>query len=92
MEYREISPPPLPARIGPVEFGRAREWVTVRSPSSRLVASRRWLVERRRMGPAIRALEGISETNVTSATNTVAMSSVGVVRALSSASAIGHAR
>jgi hypothetical protein len=65
------SPPPLPARVGPVEFewfGTARREIAVRCPSdlAPLVqrvggvwepGSRRWLVERRRLGPLIKALE-----------------------------------
>ena len=63
-------PPPLPARIGPVEFGELGRMVAVRCPKelAHIVqraggvwepGSRRWLVERRRVGPLIliRALD-----------------------------------
>jgi hypothetical protein len=57
----------LPARIGPVEFGTLGGMVAVRCPSGfdHLMqragglwepGSRRWLIERRRIGPVIRAL------------------------------------
>jgi hypothetical protein len=57
----------LPARIGPVEFSPLGAMVTVRCPSDLVPlvekaggtwepGSRRWLVERRRMGPLIRNL------------------------------------
>ena len=62
------SPPPLPARIGPVEFGELGRMVAVRCPKELAhilkraggvwePGSRRWLVDRRRVGPVIRALE-----------------------------------
>jgi hypothetical protein len=61
-------PPPLPARIGPVEFGELGHMVAVRclKELAHIVqraggvwepGSRRWLVERWRIGPVIRALE-----------------------------------
>jgi len=57
----------LPARIGPAEFGTLGTWITIRCPRelAPLVrkaggiwepGSRRWLVERRRIGPLIRGL------------------------------------
>jgi hypothetical protein len=57
----------LPARIGAVEFGTLGGMVAVRCPSelARLMrragamwepGSRRWLIERRRIGPVIREL------------------------------------
>ena len=62
------APHPIPQRIGPVEFGALGNWVTVRCPRDydSLMrnaggqwepGSRRWLVERRRIGPVIRTLE-----------------------------------
>jgi hypothetical protein len=56
------------APTGPVEFGALGNWVTVRCPRDydSLMrnaggqwepGSRRWLVERRRIGPVIRSLE-----------------------------------
>jgi hypothetical protein len=62
------SPPPLPARIGPAEFSELGGLVAVRCPQDLVhilqragaawePGSRRWLVERRRIGPVIRALE-----------------------------------
>jgi hypothetical protein len=61
-------PYPLPSRIGPVEFGALGSWITVRCPRDydSLMrnasgqwepGSRRWLIERRRIGPVIRRLE-----------------------------------
>jgi hypothetical protein len=61
-------PPPLPSRIGPVEIGLLGGMVALRCPEDFVPimkragamwepASRRWLVERRRIGPVIRALE-----------------------------------
>ena len=62
------SPPPLPIRIGPVEFAEFGRMVAVRCPQDFAhilqraggvwePGSRRWLVERRRIGPVIRALQ-----------------------------------
>jgi hypothetical protein len=59
--------PDLPARIGPVEFGTLGGMVAVRCPREfdsimRRAGglwdpgSRRWLIERRRIGPVIRSL------------------------------------
>jgi hypothetical protein len=59
---------PLPARIGPVEFGEFGRLVAVRCPHEldHLMrkaggewepGSRRWPIERRRIGPVIRALQ-----------------------------------
>ena len=58
---------PLPGHIGPAEFGTLGTWITIRCPRelAPLVrkaggiwepGSRRWLVERRRIGPLIRGL------------------------------------
>ena len=58
----------MPQRIGPVEFGALGGWITVRCPRDydSLMhnaggqwepGSRRWLIERRRIGPVIRTLE-----------------------------------
>jgi hypothetical protein len=60
--------PPLPARIGPAEFSELGGMVAIRCPSEFAhimrragglwePGSRRWLVQRRRIGPVIRALE-----------------------------------
>jgi hypothetical protein len=57
----------IPARIGPVEFGELGAMVAVRCPRDLddvmrraggewEPGSRRWLIERRRMGPLIRNL------------------------------------
>jgi hypothetical protein len=62
------SPPPLPARIGPVEFAEFGRMVAVRCPQDFAhilqraggawePGSRRWLLERRRIGPVIRGLQ-----------------------------------
>jgi hypothetical protein len=62
-------PHPFPQRIGPIEFGALGNWVTVRCPRDDYdilmrnaggqwePGSRRWLIERRRIGPVIRALD-----------------------------------
>ena len=61
------EPPPLPARVGPAEFGQLGNLVAVRAPreldgifrragGAWEPGSRRWLIERRRIGPVIRAL------------------------------------
>ena len=60
------SPPPQPHRIGPVEFAEFGRMVAVRRPQDFAhilqragglwePGTRRWLVERRRIGPLIRA-------------------------------------
>ena len=57
----------IPARIGPVEFGRLGGMMAARCPSDLdpwmrkagglwEPGTRRWLIERRRMGPLIRNL------------------------------------
>jgi hypothetical protein len=62
------SPPPLPARIGPVGFAEFGRMVAVHCPQDFAhilrraggmwePGSRRWLVTRHRIGPVIRALE-----------------------------------
>jgi len=59
-------PPPLPARVGPCELNMLGAMVAVRCPQEFAdiilragglwePGSRRWLVERRRIGPVIRA-------------------------------------
>jgi hypothetical protein len=66
-------PPPLPARIGPAEFGELGRMVAVRCPKELAhilkraggvwePGSRRWLVDRRRIGPVIRALEAATDS------------------------------
>jgi hypothetical protein len=62
----------VPARIGPVEFGKLGQLVIVRCPRelAPLVrkaggqwepGGRQWLVERRRIGPLIRALRAATD-------------------------------
>ena len=62
------APSLVPPRIGPVEFGALGGWISVRCPrdydglmrhagAQWEPGSRRWLIERRRIGPVIRALE-----------------------------------
>ena len=62
------APSPVPSRIGPVEFGALGGWISVRCPKDYDTlmrraggqwepGTRRWLIERRRIGPVIRALE-----------------------------------
>ena len=62
------APCPVPPRIGPVEFGTLGSWVTLRCPrefdsmmrnagGNWEAGSRRWLVERRRIGAVICLLE-----------------------------------
>jgi hypothetical protein len=62
------APHPVPQRIGPVVFGAQGTWITVRCPRDydSLMrnaggqwepGSRRWMIERRRIGPVIRSLE-----------------------------------
>lgn len=59
--------PTVPSRIGPCEFGRLGNWIAIRCPRDfddlmRRAggmwepASRRWLIERRRVGTVIPAL------------------------------------
>ena len=67
------SPPlPLPARIGPVEFADFGGLVAIRCPQDFIPilqkaggvwepGSRRWLIERRRLAPVIRALERVTD-------------------------------
>jgi hypothetical protein len=61
-----------PNRIGPVEFGRLGDLVAVRCPhefddvmrragGSWEPGSRRWLIERRRIGPVIRELRHVTD-------------------------------
>jgi hypothetical protein len=65
-------PPPLPSRIGPVEFGMLDGMVALRCPEDFVPivkragatwepGSGRWLVECRRIGPVIRALERVTD-------------------------------
>ena len=60
--------PDLPSRVGPCEFGELGKLVTVRCPKELAhilqragavwePGSRRWRVQRRRIGPVIRSLE-----------------------------------
>jgi len=62
----------LPTHIGPAEFGTLGRWVAVRCPAELAPmmqkaggtwepGSRRWLVERRRMGPLIRNLHRVTD-------------------------------
>jgi hypothetical protein len=62
------APSPVPSRIGPVEFGALGGWISVRCPKDYDTlmrraggqwepGTRRWLIERRRIGPVIRALK-----------------------------------
>ena len=64
--------PPLPARVGPAEFGELGRLVAVRAPrelddifrragGTWEPGSRRWLIERRRIGPVIRALRSSTD-------------------------------
>ena len=66
------TPDPLPARIGPVEFEHLGKLVAVRAPREldpifRAAGgiwepgSRRWLIERRRIGPVIRKLRAVTD-------------------------------
>ena len=66
------EPPPLPARIGPAEFGELGKLIAVRAPREMDAlfrraggawepGSRRWLIERRRIGPVIRALRATTD-------------------------------
>jgi hypothetical protein len=54
--------PPLPFRIDPVKLDRFGGWIAVRCPADFIPifwgpAGRRWLVESKRLGPVICALE-----------------------------------
>jgi hypothetical protein len=62
-----LPAPPLPSRVGPVEFDMLGRMVALRCPEDFVPilkrtgamwepGSRRWLVERRRIGPVTRAL------------------------------------
>ena len=65
---RRVRPPPdLPAHIGPVEFSMLGGMVAVRCPADLAPlmrraggtwepGTRRWLIERRRIGPVLREL------------------------------------
>jgi hypothetical protein len=64
--------PSLPARVGPAEFGELGRLVAVRAPreldgifrragGTWEPGSRRWLIERRRIGPVIRALRSTTD-------------------------------
>ena len=66
------APDPLPARIGPAEFEHLGKLVAVRAPraldpifraagSAWEPGSRRWLIERRRIGPVIRKLRTVTD-------------------------------
>jgi hypothetical protein len=65
MRSRRIEP--VPARVGPCEFGQLGAMIAVRCPQDFAPlmrqaggmwepGSRRWLIELRRIGPVIRAL------------------------------------
>jgi hypothetical protein len=65
---RKPPPPALPDRVGPCEIGMLGRLVAIRCPHELAPilqaagglwepGSRRWLVERRRLGPVIRALQ-----------------------------------
>jgi hypothetical protein len=67
-EYDMRAPTIVPSRIGSVEFGELAGMVAVRCPKDFNPilkraggvwepGSRRWLIERRRVGPVIRALK-----------------------------------
>jgi hypothetical protein len=62
----------VPTNIGPVQFGGLGGWITVRCPRefNEIMrqargqwdpGARRWLIERRRIGPVMRALERITD-------------------------------
>jgi hypothetical protein len=64
--------PPLPVRVGPVEFGQFGKLVAIRAPREMdslfrraggawEPGSRRWLIERRRIAPVIRALRATTD-------------------------------
>ena len=64
---------PLPARIGPAEFSLLGKLVAIRAPreldaifrragGAWEAGSRRWLIERRRIGPVIRELRKATDT------------------------------
>ena len=64
---------PLPARIGPAEFSLLGKLVAIRAPRELDAifrraggawepGSRRWLIERRRIGPVIRELRKATDT------------------------------
>ena len=64
---------PLPARIGPAEFSLLGKLVAIRAPRELDAifrraggawepGSRRWLIERRRIGPVIRELWKATDT------------------------------
>jgi hypothetical protein len=66
------EPPPLPVRVGSAEFGQLGRLVAVRAPRELDAifrraggvwepGSRRWLIERRRIGPVIRALRSATD-------------------------------
>lgn len=66
------EPPPLPMRVGPAEFGEFGKLVAIRAPREIdpifqraggvwEPGSRSWLIERRRIGPVIRALRATTD-------------------------------
>jgi hypothetical protein len=66
------EPPPLPVRIGSAELGQVGRLVAIRAPreldgifrqagGAWDPGSRRWLIERRRIGPVIRALRRVTD-------------------------------
>ncbi|HME20636.1 MAG TPA: hypothetical protein VKI44_04620 [Acetobacteraceae bacterium] len=68
-----MSPTPLPHYVGPAEFSElGRLMIAIRAPHALDAVfrraggtwepgSRRWLVERRRIGPVIRALRAVTD-------------------------------
>lgn len=69
---REKQATDIPAHIGPCEFGRLGNWITVRCPryldplmrqagGQWEPGSRRWLIEQRRIVPLIRRLERVTD-------------------------------
>lgn len=67
-----MPPPVIPARIGPCELGMLGGMIAIRCPSDfdhlmrragglREPGSRRWLIERRRIGPLMRKLVRVTD-------------------------------
>ena len=67
-----MSPTPLPRHVGPAEFSELGRLIAIRAPrvldavfrragGTWEPGSRRWLVERRRIGPVIRALRAVTD-------------------------------
>ena len=58
------APSPLPSQIGPAEFGELGQWIAIRRPMDLAPimqksggvwepGSKRWLIERSRIGPVV---------------------------------------